>query len=337
MKPQLRLKTLAAAIACGALLLSQAAAAKPAALDDQLTQATSAYLDKPSAKKMQRIQTLLAKGARPHHAQTGEGDAGLSALPFAIAAPSPELVRLFLARKPDLEIPVTRENPLTPLQLALVDDEAESEDMLQVVSLLLAAGADINNAGPNRLVTPVMLAAGYGADLKPQSLRRLLQAGADANRPNMDNASAINAMAAGNLDAIQQLRAAGVRLDNRSDSGETALHQVCARPEAEQEQADPQAGERIRLFKAAGLSLNQQPPAANGDYIVMPLAAAVESGNRDCVKAMLAEDADAELPVFAHLTAEKAEAEGLDNPSIRQYVQNRAEELDGEMMALFRR
>ena len=93
MKPQLRLKTLAAAIACGALLLSQTAAAKPASLDDQLTQATSSYLDKPSAKKMQRIQTLLAKGARPHHAQTGEGDAGLSALPFAIAAPSPELVR----------------------------------------------------------------------------------------------------------------------------------------------------------------------------------------------------------------------------------------------------
>ncbi|WP_147296913.1 hypothetical protein [Chromobacterium violaceum] len=183
----------------------------------------------------------------------------------------------------------------------------------------------------------MMLAAGYGGDLKPQLLQRLLQAGADANRPNMENASAINAMAAGNLDAIRQLQAAGARLDNRSDGGETALHQVCSRPEAEQAQADPQAGERIRLFKAAGLSLNQQPPAANGDYIVMPLAAAVESGNRDCVKAMLAEGADAELPVFAHLTAEKAEAEGLDNPSIHQYVQNRAEELDGEMMALFRR
>ncbi|MEO2217943.1 ankyrin repeat domain-containing protein [Chromobacterium vaccinii] len=326
-----------AVLACALALTGQAAAAKPAALDDQLTQATSAYLDKPSAKKMQRIQALLAKGARPHHAQTGEGDAGLAALPFAIAAPSPELVKLFLARKPDLEIPVIRENPLTPLQLAVADDEAESEDMLQVISLLLAAGADINNPGPNRLVTPVMLAAGYGGDLRPLLLQRLLQAGADANRPNMDNANTINAMAAGNLDAIRLLQTAGAKLDNRSDSGETALHQVCARPEAEQEQADPQAGERIRLFKAAGLSLNQQPPAANGDYIVMPLAAAVESGNRDCVKAMLAEGADAELPVFAHLTAEKAEAEGLDNPSIRQYVQNRAEELDGEMMALFRR
>ncbi|MGD1824721.1 hypothetical protein A203_05335 [Chromobacterium violaceum] len=326
-----------AALACALALAGQTAAAKPAALDDQLAQATSAYLEKPSAKKMQRIQTLLAKGARPHHAQTGKGDAGLAALPFAIAAPSPELVQLFLARKPDLEIPVTREHPLTPLQLALADDEAESEDMRQVVSLLLAAGADINNSGPNRLVTPVMLAAGYGGDLKPQLLQRLLQAGADANRPNMENASAINAMAAGNLDAIRQLQAAGARLDNRSDGGETALHQVCSRPEAEQAQADPQAGERIRLFKAAGLSLNQQPPAANGDYIVMPLAAAVESGNRDCVKAMLAEGADAELPVFAHLTAEKAQAEGLDNTSIRQYVQNRAEELDGEMMALFRR
>ncbi|MBP4049064.1 hypothetical protein B0T37_18720 [Chromobacterium violaceum] len=326
-----------AALACALALAGQTAAAKPAALDDQLAQATSAYLEKPSAKKMQRIQTLLAKGARPHHAQTGKGDAGLAALPFAIAAPSPELVQLFLARKPDLEIPVTREHPLTPLQLALADDEAESEDMRQVISLLLAAGADINNSGPNRLVTPVMLAAGYGGDLKPQLLQRLLQAGADANRPNMENASAINAMAAGNLDAIRQLQAAGARLDNRSDGGETALHQVCSRPEAEQAQADPQAGERIRLFKAAGLSLNQQPPAANGDYIVMPLAAAVESGNRDCVKAMLAEGADAELPVFAHLTAEKAQAEGLDNPSIRQYVQNRAEELDGEMMALFRR
>ncbi|MGY8626448.1 ankyrin repeat domain-containing protein [Chromobacterium violaceum] len=326
-----------AALACALALAGQTAAAKPAALDDQLAQATSAYLEKPSAKKMQRIQTLLAKGARPHHAQTGKGDAGLAALPFAIAAPSPELVQLFLARKPDLEIPVTREHPLTPLQLALADDEAESEDMRQVISLLLAAGADINNSGPNRLVTPVMLAAGYGGDLKPQLLQRLLQAGADANRPNMENASAINAMAAGNLDAIRQLQAAGARLDNRSDGGETALHQVCSRPEAEQAQADPQAGERIRLFKAAGLSLNQQPPATNGDYIVMPLAAAVESGNRDCVKAMLAEGADAELPVFAHLTAEKAQAEGLDNPSIRQYVQNRAEELDGEMMALFRR
>ncbi|MFK7089080.1 ankyrin repeat domain-containing protein [Chromobacterium violaceum] len=326
-----------AALACALALAGQTAAAQPAALDDQLAQATSAYLEKPSAKKMQRIQTLLAKGARPHHAQTGKGDAGLAALPFAIAAPSPELVQLFLARKPDLEIPVTREHPLTPLQLALADDEAESEDMRQVISLLLAAGADINNSGPNRLVTPVMLAAGYGGDLKPQLLQRLLQAGADANRPNMENASAINAMAAGNLDAIRQLQAAGARLDNRSDGGETALHQVCSRPEAEQAQADPQAGERIRLFKAAGLSLNQQPPAANGDYIVMPLAAAVESGNRDCVKAMLAEGADAELPVFAHLTAEKAQAEGLDNPSIRQYVQNRAEELDGEMMALFRR
>ncbi|MFB0823988.1 ankyrin repeat domain-containing protein [Chromobacterium violaceum] len=326
-----------AALACALALAGQTAAAKPAALDDQLAQATSAYLEKPSAKKMQRIQTLLAKGARPHHAQTGKGDAGLAALPFAIAAPSPELVQLFLARKPDLEIPVTREHPLTPLQLALADDEAESEDMRQVVSLLLAAGADTNNSGPNRLVTPVMLAAGYGGDLKPQLLQRLLQAGADANRPNMENASAINAMAAGNLDAIRQLQAAGARLDNRSDGGETALHQVCSRPEAEQAQADPQAGERIRLFKAAGLSLNQQPPAANGDYIVMPLAAAVESGNRDCVKAMLAEGADAELPVFAHLTAEKAQSEGLDNPSIRQYVQNRAEELDGEMMALFRR
>ncbi|AXE34703.1 ankyrin repeat domain-containing protein [Chromobacterium phragmitis] len=326
-----------AALSCALALAVQTAAAKPVSLDDQLTQATNAYLEKPSAKKMQRIQALLAKGAHPHHAQTGTGDAGLAALPFAIAAPSPELVKLFLARKPDLEIPVIRENPLTPLQLAVADDEAESEDMLQVISLLLAAGADINNPGPNRLVTPVMLAAGYGGDLRPLLLQRLLQAGADANRPNMDNANTINAMAAGNLDAIRLLQTAGAKLDNRSDSGETALHQVCARPEAEQEQADPQAGERIRLFKAAGLSLNQQPPAANGDYIVMPLAAAVESGNRDCVKAMLAEGADAELPVFAHLTAEKAEAEGLDNPSIRQYVQNRAEELDGEMMALFRR
>ncbi|SUX31074.1 ankyrin repeat domain-containing protein [Chromobacterium violaceum] len=137
-----------AALACALALAGQTAAAKPAALDDQLAQATSAYLEKPSAKKMQRIQTLLAKGARPHHAQTGKGDAGLAALPFAIAAPSPELVQLFLARKPDLEIPVTREHPLTPLQLALADDEAESEDMRQVVSLLLAAGADINNSGP---------------------------------------------------------------------------------------------------------------------------------------------------------------------------------------------
>jgi ankyrin repeat protein len=88
------------------------------------------------------------------------------------------------------------------------------------VKALIRAGADVNAAGLNTGVTPLMMAAG-GAHLL--TVRALIDAGADVNQEAGGVTALRIAAAMGDTTMLKDLLAAGARLNDRDLRGRTAL------------------------------------------------------------------------------------------------------------------
>jgi ankyrin repeat protein len=108
-----------------------------------------------------------------------------------------------------------RQKQLSPLAAAV------SANSLEIVKLLLAAGASANDESDAR--TPAIVWAAWGKDIK--ILELLIKSKADVNAPDFDGTRALHIAAQLGWDeAIRTLVAAGANLEATDNQGQTALH-----------------------------------------------------------------------------------------------------------------
>jgi uncharacterized protein len=134
---------------------------------------------------------------------------------------------------------------------------AASADAVEVIPLLLAAGADVD--GTDRAgFTPLRFAAHDG---RPAALTLLIDAGANVNATALDGNTALHrASANGHLAAIAVLLAAGARTDIANGDGQVAADVV--RPESAAPKAD------VVAALLAGQPWGRRRPVAVSCYAV---------------------------------------------------------------------
>ncbi len=159
---------------------------------------------------------------------------------------------------------------MTPLVVAA---ELGAED---AVTALLAAGADVDAAGP--IGTPLHRAAFHG---RTTLVRLLLDAGADPEAVVRDRTALHLAATTGQVDAAALLVARGANVDARDGRGRTPLVTALGA-------GHDRVSEMAEVFLAAGASVNVADESG-----VTPLAAAVSYGHAAVVSRLLAGGAEA--------------------------------------------
>jgi ankyrin repeat protein len=153
------------------------------------------------------VQSLLQRGFDPNTVNP----AGLSGLILAVREPSLKVAEV-LVGWPQTKVEIRNDKDESPLMLAslkghlslvkkLVERDADvnktgwtalhyaaSGGHLQVIDFLLENSAYIDAESPNG-TTPLMMAAMYGS---PESVKLLIQAGADLNVKNMQGMTALD-------------------------------------------------------------------------------------------------------------------------------------------------
>ncbi|HEX2801767.1 MAG TPA: ankyrin repeat domain-containing protein [Phenylobacterium sp.] len=179
------------------------------------------------------VKTLLAHGAHPDAREAARGQ---TALMWAVSARQPDVVRALLEGRADVKarstsdiqrmvlccqlyegdhagISMVATGGYTPLLFAAQDGDVES------TKLLLAAGADPNDAAPDGS-SAVVIAAHVGQD---DVAKLLLDAGANPNAAG-SGYTALHVAATGRRDAIvQALVDSGAAINVRNKKGETPL------------------------------------------------------------------------------------------------------------------
>jgi len=221
------------------------------------------------------VRALLARGADPN---AREGVHGQSALMWAVAGRHADVVRLLLAAHADARARTKSWNQRMLLCCQLYGGDHETE-------------ATVAMGG----YTPLLFAAQYG---DVESTRLLLAAGADVNDAAPDGASAVVIAAhAGQSDVGTVLLEAGANA-NAAGAGYTALHIAAARGDVAlatallAHGADPNA----RVFKGtptkrvrSGHALDQRMLGAT------PFILAAGSGQLEVMKLLVAKGADPSL------------------------------------------
>jgi len=171
------------------------------------------------------VQALLQRGFDPNTVNP----AGIPALMLAVREPSLKVAQL-LASWPKIKTEVRNENDESVLMLAalkgflplvkqLVDKDADvnkpgwtplhyaaSGGHVSIVEFLLVNSAYIDAESPNG-TTPLMMAAMYGS---PESVKVLIQAGADLNIKNQLGLTALDFAVRGNRQNAKELIETGL-------------------------------------------------------------------------------------------------------------------------------
>jgi ankyrin repeat protein len=180
----------------------------------------------------------------------------------------------------------------TPLQWAVYrDNVAEAQRLLK-------AGANVKLAN-NYGMTPMVLASEIG---NPAMIKLLLDAGADANSANLDGQSALLAVArTGNVEAADLLVKAGAKVDARENfGGQTALMWATTRRHPKMMQyliskgADVNARSTARDYQRHVQAEGRPKNLDSGGFT--PLLYAARENCMECVKLLLANKADINLP-----------------------------------------
>jgi len=264
-------------------------------LDAQLTETTESYFYSPKPTDLDKIKSLLSKGAKA----TLPSNGSCGALIIAIQYKDPELVDLFLNAKADVKTSVNGTTGLTPLLIALINirDAKALDSEKRIIKSLIKAGSDLS-AKATEGIFPLKIAATGGTSGYPQPeiVDLLLKAGADINEKTYHGETALTSIAAGDLTTLKMLLAAGADPDTETQKSYTPLHYVCKRPSDLKGKPEKDAAERIKLLMKSADSLNT-PPKDDPMGVGVPLLEALKSNNPDCVRAMI--DAGAKLNALA--------------------------------------
>jgi len=154
--------------------------------------------------------------------------------------------------------------------------DAVRHDHLEIVQLLIAAGADVKTATRYN-ITPLSLACANG---NAAMIERLLDAGADPNSASEEGQTALmTASLTGKADAVKLLIARGAKVNAAEpNQGQTALMWAAS-------DGRTPAAEMLLEFNA------DIKAKSKGGFT--PLLYAVRNGHEDTVKALLAHGADA--------------------------------------------
>ncbi|WP_144408858.1 ankyrin repeat domain-containing protein [Chromobacterium vaccinii] len=296
-------------------------------LEDKLLDATATYIDKPSAKKMQAIDKLLAQGAKPHFAFPMDAEEAVeipTPLGLSIYFNDAALTHKFLEAKPDLSLPISIQMNMPPMMYAMLPPQIspkEREARRAIIKDLLAHGANPNVKTADDGTTALMAAGGvvqvYPPDL--ENAKALLQAGADANARNQYGDWPLTSMGASNLGIVKLMLEAKVDVKKPNGNGQNAMHFVCTRYfKTRANTPDPDAEQRIALLKQAGLDINGMPEQQGLSTFGNPLYTALQEKNPDCVQALLKQGASPDAPAVrdlhgnTHTLREWLKAEGKD-------------------------
>ncbi|UTH76595.1 ankyrin repeat domain-containing protein [Chromobacterium sp. IIBBL 290-4] len=286
-----------------ALILTQPAFAKPKSLDDKLLDATIAYADKPSAKKMQVIDKLLAQGAKPHYAfpMNEDGPEIATPLGLAIYINDPTLAHKLLEAKPNLALPISVSWNMAPLMYAMIPTEMtakQREARHTIIKDLLAHGANPNVKSEDGN-TPLMIAGGVVQTQQPnlEHFNELLKYGANVNARNDYGDGPLTSMGASNLAIIKLMLSSKANVKKPNNYGQNAMHFVCTRYFKTVANApDKDAAERIHLLKSVGLNINGMPTQQGVSALGNPLYMALHEKNPDCVRELLKQGASPDMP-----------------------------------------
>lgn len=134
---------------------------------------------------------------------------GLDQLRLAAIEANAEEVKALIDDGVDVNAGAASDSPLNRVLSACAHQGGENDNILAVIDLLLAAGADVKELDDNRN-TPLISAAQYCSD---KAILKLIAAGAD---PNATNGTGINpltmALIMSKLDAAEALVSKGARL-----------------------------------------------------------------------------------------------------------------------------
>jgi ankyrin repeat protein len=134
-----------------------------------------------------------------------QNEYGRTALSQAVVLRFPDLVKIILQHKPNLN--VYDEDGNTPLTLAARGDQPP------IVSMLLDAGADVNSKNSETGDTPLMNACSGGS---LAIVELLIERGADVNASNKHGISAqMRATRTADGKILQRLKNSGARVDEQ--------------------------------------------------------------------------------------------------------------------------
>ncbi|AXE36425.1 ankyrin repeat domain-containing protein [Chromobacterium phragmitis] len=290
-------------------------------LEDKLLEATASYIDKPSVKKMQTIDALLAQGAKPHFEFPMDEEDTLeipTPLGLSIYFNDAALTHKFLEAKPDLSLPTSTLMNMPPMMYAMLPPEMNAKETAArraIIKDLLAHGASPNVKTADTSTTPLMVASGvveiYPPDL--ENAKTLLQAGADPNARDQFGNGAFTSMGASHLGILKLMLEAKADAKKPNENGQNAMHYVCTRYFKTRANApDPEAEERIALLKQAGLDINGLPERQGMGMLGNPLHSALQQKNPDCVRALLKQGASLDAPAVLDLNG--------NTPTLREWL-----------------
>jgi ankyrin repeat protein len=118
------------------------------------------------------VRLLLARGADPNAMKQG----GLAVMTCAAIHGNPDIVKILIEAKANVNPPKQPWSPLT---------EAARGDHIEVMKLLIAAGANLNERAYDGW-TPLMMAVSAGKH-RPRAVKLLIEAGADVNLQDDDD------------------------------------------------------------------------------------------------------------------------------------------------------
>ena len=172
------------------------------------------------------VNFWIEKGARPKTYNPPEGLSSWqlynSPLLSAIQSGNPDVLARLLSFTPDLRPTANNDHSLliAVLRRGNGADDPHSDVSLEMLKLLLAAGADVNASGTEDPGPPI-----FEAPYIPQALPMLVAAGAEVNARNENGQTPLMA-ACFNLPALKALLAAGADPMQKDYRGETALDQA---------------------------------------------------------------------------------------------------------------